>query len=370
MSVPTLTRRQLNRALLARQALLERAAWTPVEAVVRLVGMQAQLPNPPYIGLWTRLQTFARADLTQAMEARDIVRAAFMRSTLHLTTRADHQQFRTAIQPALEKGLRSFFGERAKGMDNDRIIGAARGMLAEESLSMGSLKARLLEVSPERDGDALNYLVRTIVPLVQVPPGGTWGSGSAGKYTLAEEWFGAPPDPADNIGALLKRYLAAFGPASVMDAQFWLGRTKLKDAFDALKPELRLFRDEQERELYDLPDAPLPDADTPAPVRYIPEYDNLLMGHDSRARVLADADYRRVFLTAARILNTFLVDGFVAGTWKIEKTKTSATLIVSPFAPLSADTQSALAAEGERLARFMNERIETVDVQFRADDGL
>ena len=122
MSVPTLTRRQLNRALLARQALLERAAWTPVEAVVRLVGMQAQLPNPPYIGLWTRLQTFARADLTQAMEARDIVRAAFMRSTLHLTTRADHQQFRTAIQPALEKGLRSFFGERAKGMDNDRII--------------------------------------------------------------------------------------------------------------------------------------------------------------------------------------------------------------------------------------------------------
>jgi hypothetical protein len=365
-----LTRRQLNRAFLQRQALLERADWTPTRAIAQLVGMQAQLPKPPYIGLWTRLQTFARADLTAAMEAREVVRAAFMRSTLHLVTRADHQAFRTAVQPALEKGLRSFFGERAKGLDADALLSVARAALSESPLSMGGIKAVLLQIAPDRDGEALNYFARTYLPLIQVPPGGTWGSGSMAAYALAERHFGAPPDPADHIGALIKRYLAAFGPASVMDMQFWLGRTKLKDAFDLLAPQLVTYRDENGRTLYDLPDMPLPDADTPAPVRFIPEYDNAVMGHDDRARILAADDYRRVFLTAARILNTFTVDGFVAGTWKLERAKKAITLAIAPFRPLTPAIQAELAAEGGRLARFIEDGAESVDVQFRAEDAL
>lgn len=356
-----LTRRQLNRALLARQLLLERAEVSILEAVERLAGLQSQIPNPPYIGLWTRLRNFQRDDLTQLIAQQKIVRTAMMRSTLHLVTAADHQRFRPTIQPALSRALNAFFGQRAKGLDIEKLVAAARPFLEEKPRTMGELGKRLSEIEPERDADAMNYAVRTFLPLVQVHPGGTWGSGSA-AYTTAELWF--DPVDSEDLRGLLFRYLAAFGPASVMDFQTWTGMTNLKADLEQFKPELHIFRDEQGKELFDLPGMPLPPEDAPAPLRFIPEYDNLLIGHADRARVIADEFRPKVFLSAGRVRSTFLVDGFVRGAWKIERAKKSAALIIEPFADLTDSDRAGLIEEGERLLRFIEDKAETFEVRF------
>ncbi len=362
MPTPVLTLRQLNRALLARQMLLERESCAALEAVERLAGLQAQIPNPPYLGLWTRLQNFQRADLTQLMEQRQIVRAALMRSTLHLVSAADHHRFRPVLQPALSRALNAFFGQRAKGLNLEQLVEVARPFLESEPRTTGELRRLLLTLEPERDGDALAYAVRNHLPLVQVPPGGTWGSGSRAGYVTAEAWLG-PGRPGD-LRSLLHRYLAAFGPASVMDFQAWAGMTQLKKAIEPLKAGLRCFRDEQGIELLDLPDAPLPPAETPAPVRLMPEYDNLIISHADRRRIIADQHRPKVFLSAARVRATFLIDGFVAGAWKIERTKTAARLTFEPFEPLSPETRDALIAEGERLLHFVEDSAALFEIEF------
>ncbi len=363
MAARVLTRRDLNRALLARQLLLERADIAPFQAVESLVAMQAQLPNPPYTGLWTRLKGFQRDDLTRQMEARQVVRVPAMRSTLHLMTGRDYLRLYSAFQPALAKGLSSFFGERGRGMDNAALVAAAKAFLEEKPRTTGELRAHLLTFAPERDGDALAYIVRTFLPLVQVPPGGTWGSGSSGAYTTPDSWLGAPVEPHPDLRALVLRYLAAYGPSSIMDMQTWLGISRLKEAVAPFKAELTIYRDENGVELFDVPDAPLPPPETPAPVRFIPEYDNLLIAHADRTRILPEAYRKQVFLSAGRVLNTFLVDGFVAGVWKIERAKQTATLVMQPFAPLTASDRDALLAEGEALLRFVEDKTETLVVQ-------
>ncbi|MBC8098538.1 MAG: AlkZ family DNA glycosylase [Armatimonadetes bacterium] len=360
--IPLLTRRALNRALLARQLLLVRAPLTPLQAVAQLAALQAQLPNPPYIGLWTRLAQFERDDLTQLMQQRQVVRAAWLRSTLHLITADDHQRFRQTLQPALARGLSSFFGKRIQGLESAALIAAAADYCAQQPRTMGEIRARLLEIEPERDGDALAYVVRTYLPLVQAPPGGVWGSGSGGGYVTAASWLSAPAQP-DDLQALFRRYLAAFGPAGVMDFQTWTGMTKLKPALEPLLPTLRVYQDERGTLLYDLPDQALPDLDTPAPIRLIPEYDNILIAHADRTRILADADRQKVFLSSARVLSTFTVDGFVAGTWKIERAKRTAALVIAPFAPLDGATTDSLVAEAERLLRWVDPQAETVAVR-------
>lgn len=359
----TLTLRQLNRAFLARQLLIKRHDLSIVEAVERLVGLQAQIPNPPYIGLWSRLDNVARADLTQLMEERKIVRAAMMRSTLHLVTADDHQRFRPVIQPALERALSSFFGKRRKGMDVEKLVSAARPFLQEGYRSTGDLRACLLEVEPEADADAMAYLIRTHLPLVQVPPGGTWGSGSMATYAMAEVWLGEFDETAD-VQALFLRYLAANGPASVMDFQTWTGMTKLKDDIEALRPQLVTYRTEDGKELFDLPDMTIPPEDTPVPVRFIPEYDNLLIAHADRTRIIAEEHRKKVFLSAGRVASTILVDGFVAGTWKIASKKGTVTLNISPFQPLSSSIKDDLIAEGEALCRFVADDADEISVQF------
>lgn len=361
----TLSLRTLNRTYLHRQMLLERADVDIVAAVEQLVGLQAQIPNPPYIGLWTRLRTFSRGELTTLMEQRHIVRAAFWRSTLHLISAADHQRFRPLVEPALIKALSAFFGDRARSIDPEPLLAAARAALGEAPLSMGELGKRLVAVLPDRDADALNYFVRTYLPLVQIPPGGTWGSGSLARYTLAADWLPNGTEPV-GLTALFRRYLAAFGPASIMDFQTWTGLTRLNTVERELSADLIVYQDEAGKPLYDLPGAPLIDADAPAPVRFIPEYDNLLIGHASRARILPEAYRTRVFLSAARVLNTILVDGFVAGTWRIESKKGAATLRIEPFADLTAADRDVLAAEGERLVRFVVDEVRTIALQIDA----
>lgn len=353
-----LSRRELNRATLARQLLLERAALPAVDAVGRLAGLQAQVPNPPYLGLWSRLEGFRREELTAALERREVVRAAAMRSTLHLLPAADYLARFPAIQPALARALRAFFGRKAAGLDTAALVAAARAAAASGPLRQAELKARLLEVAPGRDPDALAYAVRAHLPLVQVFPGGTWRSGANHPYAPAEAWLGRPlgddPDPAP----LLDAYLAAFGPASVADAQAWSGLTGLKPVFDRLRPELAVSRDELGRELFDLPGAPLPPPETPAPVRFLPEYDNLLVAFADRRRLIADEHRRFVFLSAARVRATVLVDGEVRAVWAVGRgTGTgngAATLTVEPFAPLG-DAEREVVAEGERLLAWMED---------------
>ena len=353
MTGRVLSLRELNRALLARQMLLGREDVSPYDAVRRLAGLQAQVPNPPYLGLWTRLHGFARDDLTGLIEDRRVVRSSLMRATLHLTTSEDYLLLRPAIQAALDRSQRSIAGKRLEGLDLDRLVSEARAMVEGEPRTFKEIQERLVEMEPGRDPSALAYLVRMRLPLVQAPPAGVWGRGGSPRFALPESWLGAPlADPGESLRALLFRYLAAFGPAGAKDFQAWSGLTSMKDLLEEMRPELRLFRDEDGRELFDLPGAPLPAADTPAPPRFVPEYDNLVLGHSDRRRVIADEDRKKVFLSAARVRATILIDGFVAGAWKIEKTKKTAVLIVEPFAPLSSQDCDAIAEEGERLLKF------------------
>ena len=364
MSEQTLTLRELNRATLARQMLLERASLPVLDAVARLVGLQAQVPSPPFVGLWTRLQDFRREDLTRPMRERLVVRATLMRATLHLMTAADYLLLRPALQPALTRSLQSIAGRRMEGLDVDELVATVREFFAQEPRAFADLKATLSELLPDRDPSALAYAVRTHLPLVQVPTGSTWGYSGRIPFTPAESWLGKPLAASQYPRHLFFRYLAAFGPAGVMDFQAWSGLTRTKGAIEALKPELRSFRDQKGNELLDLPDAPLPPGDAPAPVRFVPDYDNLILSHADRTRVISDEHRPKIFLSAARVRATFLVDGFVRGAWKIEKNRCSATLIIEPFEPLADEDRDALSEEGERLLRFVADGAETAEVRF------
>ncbi len=213
---------------------------------------------------------------------------------------------------------------------------------------------------------ALAYAVRTSLPLVQVPSGGVWGYSGKAPFTTAERWLGRALSGSEDPRRLVLKYLAAFGPATVRDVQTWSGRMQLKQPVEELRAELRTFRDERGNELLDLPDAALPPEDTPAPPRFVPDYDNLVLSHADRGRVISDEHRKKVFLSAARVRATFLIDGFVRGAWKVEKTRKTATLVIEPFEPISTEDRAALSDEGERLVRFLAEPqgAETFEVRF------
>jgi DNA glycosylase AlkZ-like len=361
-----LTLRELNRATLARQMLLDRENASALEAVERLAGLQAQVTSPPYVGLWTRLKDFRREELTRLVQERRVVRATLMRATLHLMTAVDYLLLRPALQPALTRSMNSIAGKRLDGLDVDRIVGAAREFFEEEPCPFADLRPLLSELEPDRDQSALAYAVRTQLPLVQVPSGGVWGYSGKAPFTTPERWLGRPFSGSEDPRALVRRYLAAFGPATVRDVQAWSGRTQLRQSLEEIKAELRTFRDEGGNELLDLPGAPLPSGDTPAPPRFVPDYDNLVLSHADRGRVISEEHRKKVFLSAARVRATFLIDGFVRGAWKIEKTSKAATLLIEPFAPLSKGDRDILGDEGERLVRFVAEPqgAESFEVRF------
>ena len=362
MSAERLGCRQLNRSLLARQLLLERSPLGSQAAIEKLLALQSQIPNPPYIGLWTRLRHFEKAGLTALLENRQVVRAPWLRSTLHLVTAEDHQRFQAVIQPALARGLRSFFGPRAKGLDIERLIAIAKPYLEAEQPAIGALRDHLQAHEPQRDKQAMAYAVRSYLPLVQVPPSGTWGVGTRATYTSAESWLGAGA-PAD-LGALFRRYLAAFGPASVMDFQTWTGMTSLKSQLAPTLKDLRQYRDEDGKALYDLPEARLAPPDSPAPIRFLPEYDNILIAHRDRRRILPDAHRKKVFVSAGRVLGALLIDGFVGGIWKSRRAKSSAAMRITLFAPCDSETMSAIEAEGLALLRFIEDDATSFELDF------
>jgi hypothetical protein len=363
-SAGTLTPAALGRATLARQLLLARAKLSPVAALEELVGLQAQLARPPYVGLWTRLAGFRREALTRAIDAREAVRATLMRCTLHLVSARDYRRFRAALQPALDKGMRSAVGARLGAVDVPAVLAASARFFGERPRTFDELRVWAAARDRTLDVRALAYAVRCSLPLVQVPVAGSgWAYPGAAAFTLAASWLGGTLDD-DGAEALVLRYLAAFGPATVADAQSWSGLPALKPAFEALRPKLRTFADDRGRELFDLPKAPRPDPETPAPPRFLPEFDNLLLGHADRRRLIAE-DHRAKVITANLLIPaTFLVDGTAAGSWKTERKRDVATLVASPFVKLSAAARAALAAEADELLRFLEPDAARREVRF------
>ena len=359
-----LSPRALNRALLARQLLLERAAMTPAAAIEHLVGMQAQVPTDPYFGLWSRLEGFDPRALSDLIAKRKAVRIAVMRGTLHLLSAHDALMLRTWVQPVLTRTLiATAFGKNTRGVDMEALVAAGRAAVEKTSLTLAELRPIFGAAFPGYDETALSWAFHYFTPLVQVPPRGLWGEGGLPRVTTIEKWLRKPlgePSPE----RLVLRYLAAYGPASVADMQAWAGLTKLGAMFDALRPKLATFRDESGRELFDLPDAPRPDPDTPAPPRFLPVYDNAVLGFANRDRILAGAPPRAV----PQNLNVraFLIDGFVAGFWKVDEEKEGAILTLEPFRRLAQKDRRALREEGRKLLAFAAPEAGKREVRFGA----
>ena len=291
------TTRALNRALLARQLLLRRAKITPADAVRHLAGMQAQAPFPPYYGLWSRLHGFAPGDLGRLLLDKSVVRIALMRGTVHLVAADDALLLRPLIQPLLDRDLRTNTAHAAAlaSVDLPKVAAEARAVLAEAPRTPGELGKVLARRWPDCPPGSLAYAARNLLPLVQVPPRAVWGRSGQPTCDTAEDWLGRPLPERPSLDDLVLRYLAAFGPASVPDVQAWSGLTRLHEVVDRLRPRLEVFADEHGRELFDLPDAPRPDPDTPAPPRFVAEFDNLLLSHRDRTRVMSDENRKRVF---------------------------------------------------------------------------
>jgi hypothetical protein len=338
----TLTERELNRALLARQLLLERAKTPLPRALERIGGIQAQYAPSMYIGLWTRLEGFERAQLTRALERKTVVQGTLMRTTIHLVSKPDYWPFTVGIR----KRRREHWVKAHKA-DRKKIQAAARMVkphLAKGPLSQAELD-RVLKAEPAaRNGVGL------FLDLIRVPPSGTWERRRADIYALAEKWVG-PEDAteAQGIELLVRRYLTGFGPARPDEIANWAGVSK-PDIVAALEAiDLRRFQDEQGKELVDLPRLPLPDPDTPAPVRFLPVWDATLLAHARRTQILPERHRPRIFnVRTPHSVNTFLVDGQVAGTWRYEKGRVK----VEPFGRLSKPARAELDDEAERLAGF------------------
>jgi hypothetical protein len=350
MTTPRLGRRQLNRALLARQLLLERSALDPGAAIGHLVGMQSQAPNAPYIGLWTRLAGFAFDDLAELVRRRRVVRIALLRNTIHLVTAADAHRLRALLQPMMARSFRSSAqAKQLAGVDLAAVTDAGRRALEEGPLTFAELGSVLGPRWPGRQPAALAQVVRAEVPLVQVPPRGIWGESGAARHTVLDDWVAPARGPALTLQDLVRRYLGAFGPASVADIQCWSGLTHLRQIVDSLDDELIRFRDEAGVDLFDLPDAPRPDPDTPAPPRFVAEFDNILLSHAERSRIISDDHRKGLFRANGIVPGTVLLDGFVAALWKISPGGRTAQLTVTPLRTLSQRQTAAVRAEGRRL---------------------
>lgn len=335
------------------------------DAVEHLVGLQAQDALPPYYGLQSRLEGFDPDELGRMLVARDVVRLTLMRGTVHLVTVRDALLLRPLLQHVIERGHKGAFGRRMGGADVAELERTVRELLAGEALTARELGRRLVERGIGDDAEAMGNAARVYVPLVQVPPRGVWGQSGQARYQTLEAWTGRELEPQPSIDAVVLRYLGAFGPASVMDMQNWSGLTRLKEVFERLRPRLMTFRDEERRELFDLPDAPRPDPDVPAPVRFLGEYDNVLLGHADRRRIIPEGFPWQEMLAHGRFVNNLLVGGMLRATWWLERDgNRRSTLAIRPFGRLSPDERAQVAAEAERMIDFAGADADDRDVRF------
>jgi hypothetical protein len=369
VSDPTvLTRHALNRATLDRQMLLRRSTATVPEVLEHLGGLQAQTPHSWYAGLWTRIEGFAPQDASDLLESRAIVRMALMRSTIHLVTADDCLAFRPLVQVVSERALQSNFGRNLVGLETDALVAAGRAAVDDEPLTFSQLGKRLAERWPDRDPASLAQAIRVAIPLVQVPPRGVWGRSGQARHTSVEAWLGRSVVAEPSIDDLVLRYLRAFGPASVKDVQTWCGLTRLGEVVERLGARLMAFRDDQGRDLFDLPDAPRPDPDTPAPVRFMYDFDNLFLSYDDRSRCSGPTPPAGIYSTNGPLPGGVLVDGVLQAAWTIERQRRQAVLKVQGFVPLPAATRAEIADEGAALLAFAAADADTHDVRFLGPD--
>ncbi len=349
MAARVLTLRELNRATLARQSLLERSSTDDVAGMLRRVaGLQAQEPRPPFLGLWTRMASFTAEDLLDALRTGAVVRAPLMRGTLHTVAAEDW-----ALYFGPPDRTRNVLGERSRGMDPEPVLAAADALLREHGpMSMNALRPLLAERFPDEDDRVMGYAARLLLPLVMVPTDDRWGYGRDPVFGLTDLALPRKRDDAE----LIRRYLAAFGPATVEDMQTWSGRQGLRPVVEAMADELVTF----DGGFFDLPDAPRPPQDAPGrEVVFLPDFDNLLLAHKDRRRVIADEHRPLVATKNLRIKATFLVDGMVAGTWSIKATKTKATVTLEPFGKIP---RAAVREEAAAVARFLEPTASAVSV--------
>ena len=315
-----LSRRALNRATLERQLLLARSAMPVTDAVEHLVGVQAQTPHTWYVGLWSRLAGLDPDAVGELLQRRELVRVALMRSTLHLVTPDDVAVLRPWVQPVLDRDLfrNQLHGKPIADVDVAAVVAAGRAALAAGAMTNRQLGEALAPNWPDCPPATLVYAVRNQVPLVQVPPRAVWGRSGPIAHTTADAWLGDAPDAHADPATIIRRYLGAFGPASIRDMQAWSGLTKLREVVDPLRPSLVTFRDMQGVELFDLPDAPRPDEATPAPPRFLYDFDNVLLSYADRSRIVTDA-HTEGFQQRGAIPQAVLIDGFTAGDWVVER---------------------------------------------------
>lgn len=372
---PVLDTRALNRATLARQLLLSRAEMSAQDATRHLLGLQAQNVKPPYFQLHARLAGFGPAELAGLMESRQVVRMVTMRSTIHTHTVDDALTLRPLVQPARDREI-NYFRKGLVGVDLDRLAERARVFVEAEPRTMAEIREELLEEWPGADPQSLSVAARCRLPLVQVTPRGVWGKSGQVRLTTLHQWIGEKETAggegaagevgeAGGIDAAVLRYLGAFGPASVKDMQTWAGLTRLREAFERLRPVLEVFQDENGVELFDLPDGPRPDAEQPAPPRFLPEFDNLLLSHADRSRVISPELKGRSW-SGNRAHCTLILDGFLAGLWKLDG---DAMLTVELFSAVSKAGRAEIVAEGEALLAAMSEDRPGGSVRFGSIHG-
>ena len=355
--------RARNRALLARQLLLERVEIPVGEAVQHLVGLQAQAPMPPYYGLWSRLECFDPHELGRMLTQREAVRLTLMRCTLHLVTASDALRLRPLVQPLIERRLPPHL--RVAGADRDELTAAVRDLLHGGPLTARELGTKLVEHGIGNDAERISNVAIASVPLVQVPPRGVWGAGGQAKYATLESWTGRELEAEASMDELVLRYLGSYGPAAVMDVQKWSGLTRIKAVLERLRPRLVSFRDEHGTELFDLPEAPRPDPGVPAPVRFLGEYDNALLAHADRRWIIPEDFPWGAMLAPGRFVNNLLVDGMLRATWWIEREgKPRATLGIRPFRAFSRAERGQVAGEAQRMNDFAATDAEARAVRF------
>lgn len=366
-----LSNRVLNRTLLQRQLLLERSSMRPLEAVEYLVGLQAQLPLDPYYALWSRLDGFDPEELAGHVERREAVRVVVMRGTLHLVTAEDAR----AIWPRMEPIFVKLFGAQPARRDiaalpNDgfeAFRAEGRRLLAEGPKTAAQLAERMAERFPDTSLDGRRQMTY-VIPAVQIPPRGVWGKTLQPTWADLERWLGKPLRKPIPLKTLVRRYLAAFGPASVSDFQNWSRLQAMRETFEGMRRELRTFRSESGRELFDLPDASIADADLPAPARLLPTYDNAVLGHDDRSRIVPSEQGKSAFINEDRNVGAVLVDGMVRGCWTVAATRQAATLGIEWLAPIGKRDRNALEREARALLAFAHPDA-THEVTFREYTG-
>jgi hypothetical protein len=361
--------RALNRALLERQMLLRHSDRSVMDAIEHLVGLQAQTPNAPYLALWSRLAEFDPNELSKHIIDRHVVRIALMRGTIHTVTARDCLELRPLFAPVLERALQGTFGKRLSGLNLKIVAAAGARLLSKEPRTFSDIGRLLAKRWPDCDPDALANVVRALVPLVQVPPRGIWGMSGLAAHVAAATWLGKPVNTSPSIRTMIGRYLAAFGPATVRDMQSWSGLTRLAEQVELLRDELYTFVDEQGQEFFDLPDSPRPDPETIAPPRFLPVFDNVLLAHADRSRILPHAHRKTLFGTAALLEGTVLIDGFVGAKWRFAQQKERAMLQINPLRPLRKTDREALHEEGVRLLSFVAPTASIKEIKFALPPG-